>query len=174
MFKKIAMILLIGIFGLAAYSFIRLRNAPLDTHLAVMSMYNDARIMFEHQTNKGNFLLFESGDMRSLTFFTRGLGGVQYVYSSSVESYVVMQKSELIPFTVYVGVSEDENLHEVIVIEAGFPIAHSSHMMPSIASDDNTLVWMVASSDLAGEEFFIVGLSESGEVLFEFESSGKQ
>ena len=170
MLKKIAVILLIGFFGFIVYSFTKLLNTPLDTHLAVMSLYNNAQIMFEHQTNKGNFLLFQSGDTRSLAFLSRGLNGVQHVYSSSGESYMVLQKSESVPFTVYAGVSEDENLHEVIVIEAGFPIAHSSHVMPSIAPDDNTLVWMVASSDLSGEGFFIIGLSESSEVLFEIES----
>ena len=163
-----ALILPIAIFGLAIYLFIRLSNAPLDAHLAVSSLHHDAHLIYEHQTNKGNFLLFESGGAHSLAFLSRSLNRVQYEYRTAEDTHVVLPKSESVPFTVYAGVSEDDRLHEVIVIETGFPIAHSSHMKPSLI-DDETSVWMVASSDLTGADFLIIGLSDTGEVLFEIE-----
>ena len=144
-------------------------------------------VLFEHQMNEGNILLYRSpeGDELSLAFLSRNFSGFQYVESSTQYdisdletqagiTYVVLPKSSEVPFTIYAGVTGNPDLAEVFVMEPGFQIAHSASLMESSADGDDLYVWIAASPDFTGTNFSIMGLNTDGQIIGDIEHDGAQ
>lgn len=142
-------------------------------------------VLFEHKVNEGNILLYRTlgGDELSLAFLSRDFTGIQYIDSATQYditaleeqagiTYVVLPKSEKIPFTIYGGLTTNTNLNEIFVTEPSFQIAHSIHMMEPLNGEDNLHVWLAASADFTGHSFSIIGLANDGTIIGDIEHDG--
>ena len=130
-------------------------------------------ILFEHQTIHGHLIIstnlydelilaFAGHNMGSMT----QLGHTTAVIDSDI-THLVLPATDMIPFTTYAVVSTDPTLHELIVMEAGAPIAHQAHAKKTVC--ESATVFMVSSADLTGREAFIVGLTSNNETILEIE-----
>ena len=82
------------------------------------------------------------------------------------------KKTEDVPYTIYAGITTDENLHEVLITEPSFSIAHSAKIIES--DIEGTYIWMAYSPDFTGESFSLIGLSETGDIIGDIEQDGTQ
>ena len=170
-------------------SFIRSFHTDDDKAIDAVVAANASTIelLFEHQMNEGNILLYRTpeGDELSLAFLSRNFSGFQYVESSTQYditdleqqagiNYVVLPKSTDVPFTIYAGITTNPDLAEIFVTEPGFQIAHSASFMKSMTDSEDLYVWLAASPDFTGTNFSIMGLTHEGEILGDIEHDGTQ
>jgi len=144
-------------------------NQPRDT-----TVFDINDVLFEHQTTVGHLMITSNPyNELSLTFFNRHIDRLSYVDSASVNddhetSHLLLASSLDVPFTTHAVISRNPDLHEILVMESGSPIAHHAHAKKTAC--DLTAVFMVASSDLTGEDFFVIGLNAEGEVILEIDT----
>lgn len=130
-------------------------------------------ILFEHQTTHGNLIISTNPyDELTLAFASRNIVNMAYEGSTTAvqdsdTTYLTLPATDTIPFTTHTVVSTDANLHEIIVIEAGSPIAHQAHAKKT--ARDDTTVFMVSSADLIGSDALIIGLTSNNEIILEIE-----
>jgi len=134
-------------------------------------------LLFEHQTIHGNIVITSNpyGEF-TLSFLNRDIGGLRHAGSAYEErfdsdiSFLNLPANADIPFTIHAVVSSNPDLHEVIIMESGSQIAHGTHAKKTTCEHCSpTAVFMVASSDLTGEDVLILGLNQQGEILVEIE-----
>ena len=130
-------------------------------------------ILFEHQTSQGHIVVSTNPYNELILAFTgRNIGNMAYLGSTttSIDSdftHLMLPATADIPFTTHAVVSTNSNLHEILVIESGTSIAH--HAQGKEATDPDTTVFMVASTDLTGSEALIIGLTSNHEIILEIE-----
>lgn len=130
-------------------------------------------ILFEHQTIQGHLMISVNpyGEL-ILAFAGRNIGNMEYLGSTTAMmdsdmTHLVLLATESIPFTTHAVVSTNPDLQEMIVIEAGAPIAHQASAKKTAWED--TTVFMVSSTDLTGQEALILGLTSNHEIILEIE-----
>ena len=142
-------------------------------------------ILYEKKTEDGSILLYRTigTDSLSIAYVNRNFSGYEFMdYNIAYEisnleaqaglSYVSLQKTEDVPYTIYAGITTDENLHEVLITEPSFSIAHSAKIIES--DIEGTYIWMAYSPDFTGENFSLIGLSETGDIIGDIEQDGTQ
>lgn len=142
-------------------------------------------VLYEKKTEGGSFLLYRTigTDSLSIAYINRDFSGYEFVdYNitydiSSLEqqagiSYVTLPQSEKVPYTIYAGMTTNDQLHEVLVTEPTFNIAHSAKIIES--EIEGTYIWVTYSPDFTGESFSLIGLSETGEIIGDIEQDGTQ
>ena len=126
-------------------------------------------VLFEHQTIHGHLVITSSAyDDFQLSFLTQGVGGQRYLgstFASTLDEthFVSLVAGHDIPFTTHAVISTNPLLHEIIVVERGFRIAHRAHAKKTTCAD--TSVFVVSSFDLTGEDVLIIGLDVQGDVV---------
>lgn len=136
-------------------------------------VFSQDEILFEHPTAQGNILVRQNAyDEFALSFLTRGITGKNYAGSSystgNHETHLLtLVAGSGIPFTSHAVVSSNPDLHQIIIMESGFPIAHGTHAKRSTC--ELTQVFLVSSVDLTGIDVTVVGFDINGEVIWEFE-----
>ena len=146
---------------------------------------NNIEVLYEKVTEEGTILLYRSPgeDQISLAFLNRNFTGYEYLdgaiqyETSTMEdqsglAYVMLEQSDQIPYTIYAGITTNENLFEVLVTEPEFNIAHSAKVFES--NVEGTQIWMAYSPDFTGDSFSLIGLSEEGEIIGDLEHDGTQ
>ena len=129
-------------------------------------------ILYEKKTEDGSILLYRTigTDSLSIAYVNRNFSGYEFMdYNIAYEisnleaqaglSYVSLQKTE-------------ENLPEVLMTEPSFSIAHSAKIIES--DIEGTYIWMAYSPDFTGENFSLIGLSETGDIIGDIEQDGTQ
>lgn len=142
-------------------------------------------ILYEQKTEKGNLILYQDpfSDSLSLAFLERSFSGFELMDSitkhdiASLEeqsglSYVMLAKSDDVPYTTYAGLTTNPDLFEVLITEIGFPIAHSAKV---ITSDiEGIYIWLAYSPDFTGSNYSLIGLADDGTVVGDIEHSGTE
>lgn len=142
-------------------------------------------ILYEKKTEDGSILLYQTigTDSLSLAYIDRNFSGYEFMdYNisydiSSLEetagiSYVSLAQNENVPYTIYAGMTTNEDLHEVLVTEPTFSIAHSAKIIES--NVEGTYIWIAYSPDFTGDIFSLIGLSETGDIIGDIEQDGTQ
>lgn len=142
-------------------------------------------VLYEKKTEEGSILLYQTigTDSLSIAYIDRNFSGYEFMdYNIAYEistleakaglSYVSLQKTDEVPYTIYAGMTTNENLHEVLITEPSFSIAHSAKIMESDV--EGTYIWIAYSPDFTGETFSLIGLSETGEIIGDIEQDGTQ
>jgi len=153
--------------GITMFIFTTIHTQP------TMPVFSQDEILFEHPTAQGNIIVRQNAyDEIALSFVGRGMAGLSYAGSSYATTHNDVHFSTLvaggiIPFTTHAIVSSNPALHQVIVIESGFPIAHGTHAKRT--TNEDVAVFLVSSVDLTGKNVLVVGFDPEGTILFEFE-----
>ena len=168
-------------------SYISQYNTASTTVKEAMSVAgaDSIEILYEKKTDDGSFLLYRTieTDSLSVAYIKRDFSGYEFVdYNisydiSSLEqqaglSYVTLPQTDDVPYTIYAGITTDDQLHEVLVTEPTFNIAHSAKVIESNIKDN--YIWVAYSPDFTGESFSLIGLSETGEIIGDIEQDGTQ
>ncbi|MCL1991152.1 MAG: hypothetical protein FWG67_09720 [Defluviitaleaceae bacterium] len=132
-------------------------------------------LLFEHQTTRGHLVItFNAYDDFTLSFLNRNINGFSQVGTAYGQptahesiSLISLPADHHVPFTTHVLLSTHPKLHHMIVIESGSQIAHGAHGKETTRTD--TTAFMVASTDLTGEDVLILGLDQQGAILVEIE-----
>jgi len=141
-------------------------NAP-----QAVPAFSPDEILFEHPTVQGNIVVRQNAyDEFALSFINRGMMGKSYAGSSYATSFDDTQLLTLvagpgIPFTSHAVVSSNSELHQVIIMESGFPIAHGAHAKRTTCED--WAVFLVSSVDLTGNDVLVVGFDLNGTMIWE-------
>ena len=167
--------------------FIMQYNTKATTSEEAMTMagLNNIEVLYEKVTEEGTILLYRipGEDQISLAFLNRNFTGYEYLdgaiqyETSTMEdqsglAYVMLDQSDQIPYTIYAGITTNENLFEVLVTEPEFNIAHGAKVFES--NVEGTQIWMAYSPDFTGDSFSLIGLSEEGEIIGDLEHDGTQ
>ena len=134
-------------------------------------VFSMEEILFEHQTVHGNLVItLDAYEELRLSFLNRVPRGETYAGSTLATtladtSFLSLPAAGEIPFTTHAVVSTNSNLHEVIVVESGFGIAHRTHAKKTTCAD--TSVFLVSSFDFTGEDVLIIGLDVDGQAVVE-------
>jgi len=139
-------------------------------------VFNANEILFEHPTIHGNITITSNAyDELTLSFLTRNVTGFEQVgYTHAINTaledtyFLSLPATEDIPFTIHALVSSHPELHQIIVTESNSRIAHGTHAKKTTC-EAFTAVFLVASSDLTGENVFILGLDQADAILLEIE-----
>ena len=184
--KKIITLLTLASFSILVAFILQFNTFDSNSEDVVLAVNaSPIEVLLEHQTNEGNILLYRTlgGDELTLAFLSRNFTGIQYVESatqydiSALEeqagiTYVVLPKSDDIPFTIYAGLTTNPDLNEIFVTEPGFQIGHGVRMMDTRIDEEGLYVWVAASSDFSGENFSILGVSADGSLIGDIEHDG--
>lgn len=162
----------------------RHRDDNIQSTLAV-SVTNPIEIIFEHTLNQESFVLYRPAgeDQLSLAFFNHTLRGIrlidtatQYDIAALTEAsgfnYVVLPRSPAVPYTIFAGFTTDPQIHEVIVTEPNFIIAHGIRVFESDIC--GIYAWMAISPDFIGEHYSIIALTPTGSIVGDIENNGVQ
>ena len=166
MLKEHVLTLLAGLATLATIITFTMISRPIAE-----TVFDGGTILFEHRVQNGKVAIAQNYDNQlSLAYFNRNTSRFDYKDShrqlvKTDVTHLVLPSSEDVPFTTHAIVSTAPDIHEIIVIETGFPIAHHAFAKETLI--ETTSVFMVASSDFNGEDFLVVGLDINGDVLFE-------
>ena len=89
-------------------------------------------ILYEKKTEDGSILLYRTigTDSLSIAYVNRNFSGYEFMdYNIAYEisnleaqaglSYVSLQKTEDVPYTIYAGITTDENLHDCLLYTSG-------------------------------------------------------
>ena len=144
-------------------------------HAEAIPTFNATEILFEHQTTQGSILITANPyDELTLSFLRRTITGFSQAGSTYATTttlantvFLSLPATKTIPFTTHALLSTHPELHEIIVTEQTFPIAHSTHQKKTTCGQ--FAVFLVASPDLTGEEVLILGLDQDGAILVEIE-----
>lgn len=137
----------------------------------VVPTFGQDAILFEHQTTQGQIVVRQNTyDQFALSFLTRSIAGQNYAGSSysntrDTTQLLTLVASSEIPFTTHAVVSSNSDLHQIIIMEAGFPIAHQAHAKRTTCAD--TTVFLVSSVDLTGKDVMVFGFDINGELIVE-------
>jgi len=138
--------------------------------IAVFDFYD---IVFEQQTMHGNLMITSDAyNELTLSFLNRKIAGQEitataYATGNDAISFMALISNENVPFTTFALVSRDSSIHEMIVVETGFPIAHQT--LAKTDATEGQDVFMVSSSDFTGGDVLIFGLDEDGNIIVEIE-----
>jgi len=139
-----------------------------------VAVFDFSDILFNHQTAHGNLVVTASAyDELMLSFLTHNLGGSVKMGSAYASPYnektalAILPANQDIPLTTYAIITTEPALQQVIVLEAGFKIAH--HARAKRTTDEALAVLMISSVDLTGHDSLIIGLDADDAVLFEIE-----
>ena len=141
-------------------------NAP-----QAVTAFSQDEILFEHPTAQGNIVVHQNAyDEFALSFINRGMMGKSYAGSSYATSLddthlLTLTAGPGIPFTSHAVVSSNPELHQVIIMESGFQIAHGSHAKRT--SNEDLAVFLVSSVDLTGNDVLVVGFDVDGAIIWE-------
>lgn len=184
--KKIIATLSLSITALLVVFVLQYNTGAKTTEEAMtIAGLSTLEILYEKKTEEGTILLYRAPgeDQISLAFLDRSFSGYEYIdgaiqyESSALEeqaglNYVTLQQSDHVPYTIYAGVTTNEDLFEVLVTEPTFSIAHSAKLLDSAV--EGTYIWLAYSPDFTGDSFSLIGLSETGEIIGDLEHDGTQ
>lgn len=168
-------------------TFITQYNKGAQTSEAAMTIagIQTTDILYEQKTDKGNLVLYQEpfSDSLSLAFLERSFSGFEFVDNAtqhdiaSLEeqaglSYVMLPQSDDVPYTTYAGITTNPDLFEVLITEAGFPIAHSAKVITS--EIEGTYIWLAYSPDFTGNGYSLIGLTDDGNIVGDIEHNGTE
>lgn len=139
----------------------------------VVPVFDTRDILFKHQTIHGQFVITSNVyDELTLSFLERTISGLidkDNAYGTVVDDVTILSlpQSSDVPFTTHAVVSANGDLHEIIVMESGFQIAHHAHGKKTTC--EHLAVFMVSSVDLTGQDVLILGFDQQHQLLFEIQ-----
>ncbi|MDE5977681.1 MAG: hypothetical protein K2G70_04345 [Turicibacter sp.] len=182
--KKIIIAISLGIIGLMFFFIMQYNsNAKTTEEAMTIAGLNTIEVLYETTVDNGSILLYRTPgeEAFSLAFLERSFSGYEYIDSAiqyevtNLEkeagiTYVTLPQSDVIPYTIYAGVTTNPDLFEVLVTEPSFSIAHSAKVFESAI--EGTYIWITYSPDFTGETFSLIGLTDAGEIIGDLEHDG--
>lgn len=131
-------------------------------------------LLFLHQTVHGNFAINKNlnGEIY-LSLTQRGFNGFNettrsYGLVRNDTTFLMLTPDEKNSLATFAVISQNDELHEIIVFYDNSPIAHHAHAKKTTC--DTLAVFLIATQEITSNDVLILGLNIEGEIIFEIQN----